>query len=285
LLARRKPIAALALSTTLHAALLYAVSRIEWPVADASSRPEQPTVQVRILRAPLREQTAPRERSVDGDLLALAPRTPRQRLAEIVLGPTTIPIPVPDAPAPTPAVEPSEQQPAAEDVEPAAPSSPTQDTGELVEQRSIDPEALRREAVANALEQIQKEQRFTKFSTEDELYTEPGAESRPEISIFDLPKRRGRSMLQPGRQRTAFGRWASELCHGLTGGIGFFGFALCADPDPRPDYFGFLRPSYLDKLPECAPVELVEPLPGGPGEPDVTSTIKCRLVDKDERYQ
>jgi hypothetical protein len=183
-----------------------------------------------------------------------------------------------------------------------------------------------------AIEQLSREQarenRFPTFSLNDVVPKAPPKEADPMEHLFDgggggPPP--GRSVLGVGQARTKVGRFLSNLCNALTGGVSVFGgvMSLCARDTTGPYSASPLRPEYLKKLPVCEEVALAaaptqatgsasgaataedssrtetlaanrdplyvgpapRPRPSSSADPRATSTIKCRLLTEAERAE
>jgi len=271
---------ALPVSIALHLLLIYGVSREASPVPEARS--VSPTIVVRLSdkipdrrtpAAPIPDDS-PVEPPPPDDVPTAAPE-------EVVRAPmevseereTNLQVPAPDPITP---IENGETLPP-----PTTPDDGVAQTDEPTP--DIDWEAQRRRAITTVLEQRERERNYLTFSTDD-LIDEPLADetAEPRESILDAPSRRP-SAMQPGKSRTAFGRWAGSICNDLTGGISLFGIAsLCADAAPAADYFGHLRPAYMEKKPECTEIELGQAAVDVTGNPAARTTIKCRLVLPEE---
>jgi hypothetical protein len=270
-------------SVVLHAALFYAIGRVPWAAAPA---PNLETVAVLWLEPPLQATVAP---PVD----TVAP------LREDVG-----PIPRPAPPAPLPEAPPSASPPddRATPLEPL-PDTPILSPSQLPEEAAApsdeattppaprpDFETERQKAVALVIEQQARERTYRTFSLEDLVdEEEPPAEPGAEQDVFSASGSSGSrpALLRPSHARTRVGRAIAEVCHSLTGGIGVFGlFSLCAEPGERADFFGHLRPAYMDKLPVCTEQELTDAQLAAARITDPSTiertVVKCRLVDRDE---
>lgn len=260
---------ALPVSLAFHAGLIYAVNRVPWYAPDIEPSPLTSIVWITApppMRKPAAETPISDELPVE-DL----PEPVSEDKAE----PEKLDRPVVIAPEPqieAPQVNQTGESLADDETEAGA-------GGIDYVTREVDWDEERRRAVSRLMDENRFGNGYASFSTDAQGKKPAAAELRPSESIFDAPTRRP-SALTPGRTRTRFGYWASRVCNELSGGgIGIFGLAsICVDDGPAADYFGHLRPAYMEKLPECEKVETAPLDFEFTGDPAALSTSKCRLV-------
>ncbi len=147
-------------------------------------------------------------------------------------------------------------------------------------------EAARQTAIANVVEALARDARYATFSMDDLPASGSGQNTPSEPNILNNGSRRKPARIGPqvGRARTRFGQTLTKLCNELSGGgIGLFGIAvMCTDPGERADLFGHLRPEYMNKLPVCTEEEGMR-LAVETGGTEIITSIKCKLVPKEER--
>jgi len=291
---------ALPLSVALHIGLLLAASLMNWPASELRARPAATVVWLgdwRVVRPeaaavtePVEEASRPPPRedlAVTGPL-EQAGHEPIERLIDdleaappLVAERDTRPEPPAVSDEFTIIENVQEPEPRTVATAPAAGSDSTE--SDLPSE--IDWEAAKRQAIANVVEQLEREAAYTRFSSDDLDAEVPLEESLAEGRIFDTPTRSGPSLLAPGKSSTKFGRWFSELCNTLTGGFGLFGASVCADNEAQSDLFAVIKPEYLKKRPVCADPGLTDPVLAAASREQGISTIKCRLVYADEYYE
>jgi hypothetical protein len=196
-----------------------------------------------------------------------------------------------------------------------APNAPSTGHAPTPRRANIDWDAERRLAIRQLSRELERENRFPTFSFNDIVPKSPPEDADPLEHLFDgggggAPP--GRSVLGVGQARTKVGRFLSNLCNALTGGVSVFGvMSLCARDTTGPYSASPLRPEYLKKLPVCedtavaaAPIQangaLVaaattqDPSTAAPIEANddsarpsrsAASTIKCRLLTEAERAE
>jgi hypothetical protein len=200
---------------------------------------------------------------------------------------------VPPAPAPRPAEPEPAPPPEAESASETGGEAEAERESDAEEppavQRDIDWELERRRAVAMLVDQAQRDQSYRSFSLVDGDEEIGQSEPGPETDIFDAGSRGGgRSVAQVGRQRTELARRLVKLCNELSGGgigislFGLFGASVCAQPGPRADFFGDLRPDYLESLPLCTEVAGSGSADALAGADDAEPRVFCRLVPADD---
>lgn len=252
-------------SVAVHVLAGYALSRQMWP----SSAPQPPLAEFFLFELP-------------------RPRPPEAVPA---------PVPAPVEPAPelreqprlevAPPVPPAPR--AAEPVEPLGiivGEPPAQDAPLPRRMPSLEElDEARQRAAREIVTERAAENEYLTFSIDDVAPPRPAAEPEPKRSIFDPgPGTRGPSVGTVGQSRTKFGHRVSELCNALTGGFSLMGFgSFCAKPNDEPTgLFPEVMPAYLQMLPEC--VDTRDTAPALALEAPF-STVKCRLVRKDEPAQ
>ncbi len=253
---RRMSRPAVVVSLLAHTAVLYVASQwyvtgpapmettFEW--LTALEMPSEPVVQ------PPPEVVEPPSPLIE-PAPAIAPAPPPRTATPRAVSPPVVAPPQPDAPAEVP-VGPSR----------------------------FDLDAARREAAVAVVEQRARDSLLRARSIDD--VPPPPARTSPlkKPSIFDHEARSGRSLLQPGNQRTAVGQRLSSWCNKVSGGgFGFFGIPICVSQGIEPPS-GILAdsiPEYMKLKPEC---EETRPLATTLGENSPFTTTKCRLVPKDE---
>jgi hypothetical protein len=200
-----------------------------------------------------------------------------QPSSEIVEPPAPVvaPVPAPGAAtvrsvSPTVVVPPQPEAPV--EVLPAPPVGPSR----------FDLDAARRAAAAAVVAQRARESTLLAPSIDDVPPPQPPRTPAPKKpSIFDHEASSGRSLMQPGKQRTVVGQRLSRWCNKVSGGgFGFFGIPVCMSGSIEPPS-GILAdsiPEYMKLKPEC---EETEPLAAALGESAQFPTMKCRLVPKD----
>lgn len=157
----------------------------------------------------------------------------------------------------------------------------------------FDFEAEREKAVALIIEEQARERSYRTFSLDDLIDEAPPEDPDPgaDQDVFAPPSSPGgRSAMRPGQARTRIGRAIGEICNSLGGiGVGFMGFglfSLCEGEGERADFFGHLRPAYMEKLPVCTEQELSDAQLAAAQITDFSeierTVVKCRLVDRDE---
>ena len=278
--ARRSEARFALVSVVLHAVLIYAVSREAWIAAAPDERRSPSVIWLDALPPASAPPEAAREDADPRPVVAPEPapstrsESPRRAEADVRAEPASRTEP-PVEPAPAP------ESPAPPEVDLGS------DEQNRIEPPSIDFEAERQRAVALVIEQQARERGYRTFSLDD-LVDEPPPDAEPgaEQDVFAGPSS-GPAAMRPGRARTRLGRAISEICNDLTGGIGVLGlFSLCAEEGERADFFGHLRPAYMEKLPVCTEQELTEAQLAAAQITDLseieTRVIKCRLVDRDE---
>ena len=153
----------------------------------------------------------------------------------------------------------------------------------------VDLEAVRRDAVAHVVESLRIESERRSFSTIDPASSSgtgsTDANSR-EPDIFEQAANLPRDgLLTPGRGGSRLARRIADFCNSLTGGFSLFGLAnVCADPAPRADLFGHLRPQYMESVPLCTADEDLDLEIQQTGATAI-GTLKCVLVPRDVRAQ
>jgi hypothetical protein len=243
---RPRRVIAAAASIALHAALIYALSRMAWGPIEDGVREVQPEV---VWLADWQPVLATR---VEADVEPMSP--------EPLVDPEPEPEPESaDLLEPADAVDSTEAADLADAVEPAdvadtddAEPSPTatQGRGRTYIVRDVDWDEERRQAVARVREQAQRESGYPTFSLADVFDEPPPEEPGPARSVFDTPKS-GRALMGPGQARTRAGRWIGEKCNRILGGISVFGLvSLCASDDTPSDLFESIKPEYLKRRPE-----------------------------------
>ena len=264
-------------SVVLHAVLIYAVSREAWFAAPPDER-SSPSV---IWLDALPPTSAPPETAGENV-------DPRFVVAPEAATPTSS-----ESPRRAEANVRAEPESRAESaVEPApeslAPPEVGNDDHNRFEPPRIDFEAERPRAIALVFEQQARERAYRTFSLDD-LVDEPPPDAEPRIEqdVFAGPSSSGPAVMRPGQARTRLGRAISQICNDLTGGIGVFGFfSLCAEEGEHADFFGHLRPAYMEKLPVCKEQELAEVQLAAAPTTDLsnieTRVVKCDLVNGDE---
>jgi hypothetical protein len=294
------PRSAWPISIALHLLVILALSRVSLPVADSERRVEREFLRLElrprviVASSPTRREAPPEsleaivmpagvERRIDEP----TPVPNRAVVEEPVLDDSAVDLPTPDEPSDERIAESAVVEEAAEQGSSSVPA--------------VDFEVLRKEAVARVVEQAERDAAYRTFSLDDLIEEPPPDDTQNVPSVFDVESS-GRSkpgVLRPGTQRTAAGRALARLCNELTGGVGvsLFGFgpSLCADPGPRADAFGHLRPQYMESLPVCTEVELADleasdaeaaqndPLLASARADDIETVTKCRLVPRAER--
>ena len=147
-------------------------------------------------------------------------------------------------------------------------------------------EAARQAAIANVIAALARDANYATFSMDDLPANGNGQTATSEPSILNNGSRRKPARIGPqvGRARTRFGQTLTKLCNEFSGGgIGLFGIAvMCTDPGERADLFGHLRPEYMNKLPACTEEEGMR-LAVETGATEIITSIKCKLVPKEER--
>jgi len=194
------------------------------------------------------------------------------------------------APAPPPRAEPTRAVPPPALVAPQAeapPEAPAEAPAEAppaprVGPSRLDLDAARRAAATAIVEQHARDRTVLAPSIADSPPAPPPrAPSPKEPSIFDHQASSGRSLMQPGKQRSVFGQRLSLWCNKVSGGgFGFFGIPVCASQGIQPPS-GILAdsiPEYMKLKPEC---EETQPLAATLGEASPYPTVKCRLVPKE----
>jgi hypothetical protein len=261
-----KPKGALALhvSLALHAVGLLLLGRVDWP------RPQVDlTVPTTVIWRPV---TAP----------------PPEPLVE----PIETPVDAPAEPVIEESPEPLDEPPVETEPEPEIVAddaeSPIDAAGPLREYIRPRPDWQRELEIAAeiVLEQQRREAGYSTFALEGFGEEAEPVEPGLQVDIFEVPPRQ-RSFLSTGMARSRAAQRFAEICNDLFGGgigISLLGFnvgTICADPAARADWFGFLRPDYMNSLPDCTVVDAPSPFP--PEDPrSEQPTIKCRLVLKDE---
>jgi hypothetical protein len=191
---------------------------------------------------------------------------------------------------------PSAAQASSASSSPRTPRASTKGQAPTPRRGKIDWDAERRLAIQQLSREQARMDRSPTFSFNDIIPKSPPKEDDPMEHLFDggdggSPA--GRSVLGVGQSRTKVGRFLSDLCNALTGGVSVFGvMSLCARDTTGPYAASPLRPAYLKKLPVCEEVVLASP-PMQPAEgastssadPSATSTIKCRLLTEAERAE
>jgi hypothetical protein len=186
------------------------------------------------------------------------------------------------------------------DLESAATTDPTPDvssaeaTDPLAERALLplvpedyDVEAARADAVARVVESLRAQSEYRTFSLDDLPgggATDPdeGAQAQPDI-FAAAAKLRSDGALTKGRNSSRLARRIFELCNQLTGGFSIQGFLnICADPAPRADLFGHLRPRYMESVPLCTADEELDIAIEQTGSGAVGS-FKCVLVPSSTR--
>jgi hypothetical protein len=146
----------------------------------------------------------------------------------------------------------------------------------------LDLDAARRAAAAAIVEQHRRDSTLRAPSIDDVPPPQPRRAPTPKKpSIFDHEARSGRSLMQPGKQRSVVGQKLSLWCNKVSGGgFGFFGIPVCMSQGIQPPsgIFADSIPEYMKLKPEC---EETQPLARTLGEASPYPTIKCRLVPKD----
>lgn len=261
---RSKTAFALPLSIALHVILIFALSRTQWLAAETESLPETKIVWLQNWPT-----EPPEERALEPELPPESSLPPPQETLR------TADVPSPEVNVPRAAdVGPREPPPNSSQPPPEPASTDTLPT-------DVDWYEEGRQAVAKLVEQRALEHDYATFSSD--LFDEaPEAAAGPREELFDGPRRRPAAM-RPGRSRTAFGRWVSETCNALTGGISVFGLAsLCAEQGESADFFADIKPDYLKSLPVCTEVDFTLPSIDGDGPVEEGSAIKCELVVQED---
>ncbi len=245
---------AVVVSLLAHIAVLYVASR--WYVTGPAP------IEIRFewltaFEAPSEPVVQPSPAAVEPPAPVIAPAPPPRTAA-----PRTISPPVVEAPQPAPPAE----------ALPAPPVAPSR----------FDLDAARREAAVAVVEQRARDSLLRAPSIDDVPPPPPRTSAPKKPSIFDHEARSGRSLMQPGKQRTAVGQRLSAWCNKVSGGgFGFFGIPVCTSQGIQPPS-GILAdsiPEYMKLKPEC---EETQPLAATLGENTAFPTTKCRLVPKDE---
>ena len=249
-----------------------------------------------------------------------AVRAPEQFVPLVVRPLPEIPAPEPDLaereplpePAPEPAPEPDaepnqqpDQQPLTESVaEPSDAVEPTTATEpepvadepaavEVVPRipEDADLDEVRETAIASVVEAIEAESRRHRFSLQDLTGGDEFGDEDPDgdgsdLSVFERAAQiRGDGVMAPGRARSRFGRAVARICNELTGGFSIFGMVdVCADPRPRADLFGHIRPEYMNSVPLCTAEEdlTLEVEETGNG---AIGSLRCVLVPRAVREE
>jgi hypothetical protein len=146
----------------------------------------------------------------------------------------------------------------------------------------LDLESARREAAVAVVAQRTRDSTLLAPSVDNVPPPQvPRTAAPKKPSIFDHEARSGRSLMQPGKQRTVVGQRLSLWCNKVSGGgFGFFGIPVCASQGIQPPsgIFADSIPEYMKLKPEC---EETEPLAATLGESAPFPTMKCRLVPKE----
>ena len=235
---------AVVVSVLAHVAVLYAAS--QW--YETEPPPFETMFEwLTVLEAPSEPAAQP----------ALEVVEPPCAVAVRVASPPVVLLPQPESPA---------------DVLPAPPVGPSR----------FDLDAARREAAAAVVEERARASTVRAPSIDDAPLPPPPRTSAPKKpSIFDHQASSGRSLMQPGKQRSVAGQRFSLWCNKISGGgFGFFGIPVCASQGIQPPS-GILAdsiPEYMKLKPEC---EETAPLAATLGEASPYPTKKCRLVPKD----
>lgn len=244
--------AAVAGSIALHAVLLLAVARVAWLAAPATQQtPARAVVWLRVWRpseTPAESPTAPATQPPRA-------RAPRPRPPE--REPASEPPAAAPQPADRPTTEPAESRPAGaagDESEPMRPSEAQAPSDEAP--APIDWDEQMRRAAAWVIEQHERDAGYATFSLKDVPEHTPGeiGPRPPARDIFAESAKSGGgpSLLPYGQSRTKVGRWLSEMCHTLTGGVSVMGFfSLCAQETGRSDLFADAKPDYLKIRPEA----------------------------------
>lgn len=150
-----------------------------------------------------------------------------------------------------------------------------------------DVEAARADAVARVVESLRVQSEYRTFSLDDlpgDGATDPddGAQAQPDI-FAAAAKLRSDGALTKRRNSSRLARRIFDLCNQLTGGFSIQGFMnVCADPAPRADLFGHLRPRYMESVPLCTADEELDIAIEQTGSGAVGS-FKCVLVPPSTR--
>jgi hypothetical protein len=238
--------AAVAGSVALHAVLLLAVARVAWITAPATPQQRAPAVVWLRDWRPAEPPSAPEAPPSSAQVLRAT--APENEAAS-------------ESPAPSqePAdrgttSEPAEAQQAARgESEPPRPSENPAPSDEVP--GPIDWDEQMRRAAAWVIEQHQRDAGYATFSLKDVPDRAPAqiGPRPPARDIFAESAKSGGgpSLLPYGQSRTKVGRWLSEMCHTLTGGVSVMGFfSLCAQETGRSDLFADAKPEYLKMRPE-----------------------------------
>lgn len=288
------PRLALAVSVAIHAAVIAALGLLSLPSPPPAAIP---TLVATLLPNPpayapeARARSEPSEPPArDGPTLPDAVVDEARAVDE--RAPRDEPAPRPAEPEPAPPAEAVEAEPvpeAEQEAEAEPESTPQAREPPAVVDRDIDWELERERAVAMIAEQAERGRSFASFSLDDDDEPIGLPEPGPDVDIFDSSPRRGggRSIARVGQQRTELGRRLVKLCNELSGGIGInlfglFGASVCAGPAPRADFFGHLRPDYLESLPLCTEVADSGSAGALAESEDAEPRIFCRLVPADD---
>jgi len=245
---------AIIVSILAHVAVLYAAK--QWYVTEPA--PITITFEwLTVPEVPSEPVVAPSPEIVEPQAPVIAPAPPPPRAAPRAASPPVIVPLQPEVPA---------------DVPPAPPVAPSR----------FDLESARHAAAVAVVEQSARDSMLLQPSALDSPLPEPPrAPSPKKPSIFDHQASSGRSLMQPGKQRTVFGQRLSLWCNKVSGGgFGFFGIPVCMSQGIQPPsgIFADSIPEYMKLKPECAETE---PLAAALGESGAFPTVKCRLVPKD----
>lgn len=287
---------ALAVSVAIHVAIVAGLGLLSLP---SPPEPVAITIFVATLLAnpPAYEPEARAPAEPSGPSVPDEPAVPDAVVDEARAGgesaPRDEPAPRPAEPEPAPPVEAVEAEfvPKAEPEAEAEPESrPQAEQPPAVGERDIDWALERRRAIAMLAEQEERRRGVLSFSLDDGDEPIGLPEPGPDVDIFDPGPRRGgrRPVAQVGAQRTEFARRLVKLCNELSGGgigislFGFFGTSVCAAPAPWADFFGHLRPDYLESLPLCTEVAASGSADAFAESGDAEPRIFCRLVPADD---
>lgn len=182
----------------------------------------------------------------------------------------------------------TEQEPAAESVAPDDAATTPLDIEQLIPE-AVDLEAVRRDAIARVVESLRIESERRSFSVRDLENSGGSGSAIPgsrEPDVFEQAANLPRDgMLTPGRGGSRLMRRIADFCNSLTGGFGLFGLGnVCADPAPRADLFGHLRPQYMESVPLCTADEELDLDVQQIGATAI-GTLKCVLVPRAVRAE